>query len=673
MVYPRRLTIIPVLLILVSMLAPIAVIGMAQAIEITFEPKRDVYPVDFTVTVKFNGFTPGTIYKIEVVYQGNASIQNALEVGEIEGMEVIASQITTSSWLFIVNATATTASMKVKPLAAGTFQFIVKDVNDVELARSDKMVVSDKLTVMEIQVFDAVTGQNITDKAIISLNGTIVQPPVTVEIGKIYEVKVEAIGYEARTFLIKVEGPYIKWSVYLQPVGVEVVNLGNLTITIQYSNGTLAEGVDLEVQVYSATTGKLMYAYYTSTGSVNIDYVPADKYIIYVFDPSMKYVGKSEVEVEAGKTVTATVVLKVNEIYKELEALKVKAETATSMSSIAAGLGIAGAVGALLSFYKTSMEVAELKQDISAIQNDIENLKTNIENLKAVLAELEAKMKTILSVIDKVEENSKAVSELKEAISMLSTTVDKLATALEDLNVKLKSTEDRVDNLARTLVNLGSALKDLAVKVGELSKKTSELEKMNANLKEKMIDVESVVAALQRTVSDIQSKLRELAGLSEDVSKVRTSLQQLRDEVENLKRAVADLTAWSTEANKALSELVARVSSNEKKVASIEEKVNSMESRLTTVEQKVSKLETTVAELQKIASTVNEFKTKLDSLSMHVNQLSKDISSLKTVTEQTRKSVEGVAGQLMIAYGISVIGLLVAVVALFLIWRKITK
>ena len=58
---------------------------------------------------------------------------------------------------------------------------------------------------------------------------------------------------------------------------------------------------------------------------------------------------------------------------------------------------------------------------------------------------------------------------------------------------------------------------------------------------------------------------------------------------------------------------------------------------------------------------------------MHVNQLSKDISSLKTVTEQTRKSVEGVAGQLMIAYGISVIGLLVAVVALFLIWRKITK
>ena len=667
MVYPRRLTIIPVLLMVVSMLAPTTVIGMAQAIEITFEPKRDVYPIGFTVTVKFNGFTPGTIYKIEIVYQGDVSIQDALEVGEIEGMEVIDSQITMSSWLFIVNATATTASMKVKPLAAGTFQFIVKDVNDIELARSDKMVVSDKLTVMEIQVFDAVTGQNITDKAIISLNDTVVQPPITVEIGKVYEVKVEAIGYEARTFLIKVEGPYVRWSVYLQPIGVEVVNLGNLTITIQYDDGKLAEGVDLEVQVYSATTGKLMYAYYTSTGTVEIDYVPAGKYIIYVFDPLMKYVGKSEVEVEAGKTVTATVTLKVNEIYRELEAVKAKAETATSMSGIAAGLGIAGAVGALLSFYRTSMEVAELKQDISTIQDDIEGLKTDIENLKAVLAELETKMETVLKVADKVERNSKAISELKETISMLSITVDKLATALEDLEAKLKSTEERVDSLARTLVNLGSALRDLAVKVGELSKKASELEKMNAELKERMVDVEGVIEALQRTVSEIQGKLRELADLSEDVSKVRISLQQLRDEVENIKRVVADLTAWSTEANKALSELVARVSSNEKKVASIEERVSSVESRLTTVEERVGKLETTVSELQKmVATTVEELKTRLDDLSTRVDDL-------KAATELTRESVENVAGQLMIAYGIAVIGLLVAVVALLLIWRKITK
>ncbi|HIP85979.1 MAG TPA: hypothetical protein EYH17_04980 [Pyrodictium sp.] len=673
MVYPRRLTIIPVLLILASMLAPTTFIGMAQDIEITFEPKRDVYPVGFTVTVKFNGFTPGTIYKIEVTYQGDANIQDALEIGEIEGMELIASEITTSAWLFIVNATATTASMKVKPLAAGTFQFIVKDVNDVELARSDKMIVSEELTIMEIQVFDAVTGQNITDKAIISLNGTIVQPPITVEIGKVYTVKVEAIGYETRTFLIKVEGPYIKWSVYLQPVGVEAVNLGNLTIKIQYSDGTLAKDVDLEVQVYSATTGKLVYAYYTVTGSVSIDYVPADKYIIYVFDPSMKYVGKSEVEVEAGKTVEATVVLEVNEIYRELEALKSKAETATSISGIAAGLGIVGAVGALLSFYKTSMEIAELKQDISTIQSDIEDLKSSIERLKAV-------METVLAVADKVEKNSKAVSELKEAVSVLSVTVDKLATTLEDLSAKLKSTEDRVDNLAKTLVNLGSALRDLAIKVGELSRKASELEKENANLREKVVGVESVVATLEKTISDIQSKLRELADLSEDISKVRTSLQQLRDEVENIKRVVADLTTWSSEASRTLSELITRVSDNEKKVASIEERVDSIESKLTSIESRVSKLETTVEELQKVVRTVDELKTKLDSLSARVNKLSEDISgisgdisSLKSATEQTRKSVEGVAGQLMIAYGISIIGLLVAVAALFLIWRKITK
>ena len=666
MVYPKRLTVIPAILILISMLMPVTTASIAQAIEIEFEPKRDVYPVGFTVTVKFNGFTPGTIYKIEIVYQDETTIQNALEIGDIEGMEVIASEITSSSWLFIVNATATSASMKVKPLAAGVFQFIVKDVNDVELARSDKMVVSEKLTVMEIQVFDAITGENITDKAIISLNGTVVEPPITVEVGKVYEVKVEVVGYETRTFLIKVEGPYIRWSVYLQPIGVEVVNLGNLTIVIKHADGTIAEGIDLEVQVYSATTGKLMYAYYTSRGSVSIEYVPADKYVVYVFDPLMKYVGKSEVKVEAGKSVTATVTLEVNEVYRELEALKAKTATATSIGGVAAGLGIVGAVGALLSFYRTSMEVVKLKQDISTIQNDIENLKSSIEKLKMA-------MKDVLMVIDKVEENSKAVLELKEIVSALSTTVDRLASELEDLSVKLKSTEERVDNLARTLVNLGSALRDLAVKVGELSKKTSELEKMNVDLRKKMVDVESVIAALQKTVSDIQGKLRELVGLSEDINRVRTSLQQIRDEVESIKKVVADLTTWSNEASRALSELLARVSSNEKRVIDIEERVNDIENRLTAVEERVGELETTVGELQRIVVTVKELGTQLDNLSERVGKLSADIGSLKAVTEQTRKSVEGVAGQLMIAYGISIIGLLVAVAALFLIWRKITK
>jgi len=667
MVYSKRLTVIPAILILVSLLTPITTVGMAQAIEIVIEPKRDVYPVGFTVTVKFNGFTPGTIYKIEIVYQGKTSIQNALEVGNIEGMEVITSEITSSSWLFMVNATTTTASMKVKPLAAGTFQFIVKDVNDVELARSDRILVSEKLTVIEIQVFDAVTGENITGEAIISLNGTIVKPPITVEIGKTYEVKVEAIGYEARIFLIKVEGPYIRWSVYLQPIGVRVVNLGNLTIIVQYANGTKAEGIDLEVQVYSATTGKLMYAYYTSRGSVNIEYIPADKYVVYVFDPSMKYVGKSEVEVEAGKSVTTTVTLEINEVYKELESLKTRALAATSVSGVAAGLGIVGAIGALLSFYKTSMEVVKLKQDISTIQNDIESLKLTIESLKKV-------MENVLTVADKVEENSKAVLELRETVSALSTTIDRLASELEDLSAKLKSTEERVDNLAKTLVNLGSALKDLAVKVGELSKKASELEKMNADLRERVVDVESVIAALQKTVSDIQSRLRELVDLSEDISRVKTSLQQIRDEVESIKKVVADLTTWSSEANRALSELLARVSSNEKRVVSVEEKVSDIESRLTAVEERVSKLETNVDELQRIvATTVKKLGTQLDSLSKRVDELSGNIDELSSITEQTRKSVEGVAGQLMIAYGISIIGLLVAVAALFLIWRRITK
>ena len=155
--------------------------------------------------------------------------------------------------------------------------------------------------------------------------------------------------------------------------------------------------------------------------------------------------------------------------------------------------------------------------------------------------------------------------------------------------------------------------KELTIQTGENNVGTVQMKSFLAYIKE----LEDQIASLQEQLANVATKDDLDALRSELMSAIDTAKSDMKDYVDT------------------------QVSSVDTKVSSLEGRIKSLEDRVSAVEA----LGTTVSDLKKTAE------------------------DLKTTVE----GLKGVTAQLPALYGISILGLIIAIVAVFLVYRKIAK
>jgi len=155
--------------------------------------------------------------------------------------------------------------------------------------------------------------------------------------------------------------------------------------------------------------------------------------------------------------------------------------------------------------------------------------------------------------------------------------------------------------------------KELTIQTGENSVGTVQMKSFLAYIKE----LEDQIASLQEQLANVATK--------DDLDALRSELMSAIDTAKSDMKEYVDT----------------QVSSVDTKVSSLEGRIKSLEDRVSAVEA----LGTTVSDLKKTAE------------------------DLKTTVE----GLKGVTAQLPALYGISILGLIIAIVAVFLVYRKIAK
>jgi len=165
-----------------------------------------------------------------------------------------------------------------------------------------------------------------------------------------------------------------------------------------------------------------------------------------------------------------------------------------------------------------------------------------------------------------------------------------------------------------------TVMKELTIQTGENNVGTVQIKSFLSYIKE----LEDQIKALQQQLATVATK--------EDLEALRSEL----------------LSAIETAKSDMKSYVDTQIGTVNARVGGLEGRVNSLEGRMGSLEDRVSAVE---------------------ALGTAVSDLRKTAEDLKTTVEE----LKGVTAQLPALYGISILGLIIAIVAVFLVYRKIAK
>ncbi len=162
--------------------------------------------------------------------------------------------------------------------------------------------------------------------------------------------------------------------------------------------------------------------------------------------------------------------------------------------------------------------------------------------------------------------------------------------------------------------------KELTIQTGENNVGTVQMKSFLAYIKE----LEDQISSLQEQLANVATKDDLDALRSELMSAIDTAKSDMKDYVDT------------------------QVGGLDSKISGVDTKVSSLEGRIKSLEDRVSAVE---------------------ALGTTVSDLKKTAEDLKTTVE----GLKGVTAQLPALYGISILGLIIAIVAVFLVYRKIAR
>lgn len=177
--------------------------------------------------------------------------------------------------------------------------------------------------------------------------------------------------------------------------------------------------------------------------------------------------------------------------------------------------------------------------------------------------------------------------------------------------IKLTSYEDKIS--------------ELEVKIENLNKLIASLNGTIQGLQKSLQSNQADVAALKSTIQQLQTTIQQLQTLSSEVSSLRSSLSSATSDVASLKDQVSKLNS----------------------------SLGSITSDITSLKDQVNRLQTTVA-------MATDLKSSVDALQSTVNSLKSSVDALQTSTSQ-----------LPLLYALALVGIIIAIIAVILVYRKI--
>ncbi|RLG85154.1 MAG: hypothetical protein DRO39_06290 [Thermoprotei archaeon] len=214
-------------------------------------------------------------------------------------------------------------------------------------------------------------------------------------------------------------------------------------------------------------------------------------------------------------------------------------------------------------------------------------------------------------------------------ISVLSRSVDELRSAVDELNKKM-------DELRVYIGDLSSRVRDVEGRYEELASAVEELESGLEELSDKVSSLESRVGSLEGTVGTLASK-SVVEELSRTVSELKASVDELKSAVEELRSGLEDVKKAGEE--------------NAEKISGLESRVKTLEG---------------------VTGTISSLQSSINSLQKSIDDFGKKVEDLTKKASEASSQASAIAAQLPVLYAISIIGLVIALVAVFLIYRKIS-
>jgi len=185
-------------------------------------------------------------------------------------------------------------------------------------------------------------------------------------------------------------------------------------------------------------------------------------------------------------------------------------------------------------------------------------------------------------------------------------------------NITLTSYEDKISELENTIASLTATIQQLQTQLN------------TANLN---------ISSLKTTIQQLQGTIQQLQGLIGEVSSLRSSLSSATSEISSLKSQVSELSS--------------KLSSVTSDVSSLKTTVQQLQSSLNSANAEISSLKTTVA-------MATDLKSSVDALQSTVNSLKSSVDALQASTSQ-----------LPILYALAFVGIIIAIIAVILVYRKI--
>jgi len=238
--------------------------------------------------------------------------------------------------------------------------------------------------------------------------------------------------------------------------------------------------------------------------------------------------------------------------------------------------------------------------------------------------------------------------------------------------IQLISIESIVTSLQTSIDKLNTAISDLSSKVEDLS---SKLETISGKVEEIGTTV-AELSALSSTVKELETKVKEL---TDELSGLSSELSKLKDTVDSVSSDLGTITGDVSTLKAKVDELSSKISDLESKLGTLESSLKSVEGKASSNADEISKLKSVVDDLKSRIKTLEGLTSTINSLQGTIGSLQKSIENFqKTVEDLTKKAsaasdqASAIAGQLPVLYAISVIGLIIALVAVFLVYRKIS-
>lgn len=159
---------------------------------------------------------------------------------------------------------------------------------------------------------------------------------------------------------------------------------------------------------------------------------------------------------------------------------------------------------------------------------------------------------------------------------------------------------------------------------------------------DKIKELETKIAELTNTVNSLKAKVDELSPLA-------TKVNDLTKTVDSLKAKVDELSALTSKVNDLTST-----------VNSLKSKVDDLTSSLQSANSEISTLKATIQQMQTTVAITTELKTSVDTLRSTVDSLKSSVDALQSTT-----------AQLPVLYALALVGIIIAVIAIILVYRKI--